>query len=109
MIDKTLYRIRYHSQKCAAGKRGIEWHFTFDSWLEWWGDDIVNRGRKAGQLVMARYGDIGHYHPDNVFKTTMNDNISQANIGRVHTIEHSINKGNARKAAWDRFRELEMQ
>ena len=109
MIDKNLLKTRYNAQKCTAIKRNIDWNFTFEAWLEWWGDDIVHRGRKKEQLVMARYGDIGAYHPNNVRKITMSDNIKEANIGRIHSIEHSINKGRARKAAWDKLKEMEMQ
>jgi hypothetical protein len=83
MIDKEFYRKRYHAQKSMAGKRGIEWHFTFDSWFDWWGEDIINRGCRKGQLVMARKGDIGHYHHDNVFKTTCSENLRDGNVGKI--------------------------
>lgn len=71
----------YWTQKHHAKDRGIEWQFTFDSWLAWWGDDIVNRGRNPGQLVMARNGDQGPYHPDNCSKKTMEENIREGQIG----------------------------
>jgi hypothetical protein len=76
---KTAYR----SQKCSAKQRDIEWHFTFESWLEWWGTDIINRGRKQGQLVMARYKDQGPYHPDNVYKATTKQNHNEAHLGKT--------------------------
>ena len=72
--------------------RNIDWHFTYESWLEWWGDDIVNRGNKSGQLVMARKGDIGPYHPDNVVKITCNENHSQSHqngLGWIKGSKHS--------------------
>ena len=69
---------KYYTQKAGAKVRGIEWHFTYDTWIEWWGDDIVNRGNKCGQLVMARVKDQGPYHPDNVQKITCNENHKQA-------------------------------
>jgi hypothetical protein len=98
------YGDQYYIQKWTAGKRGIEWQFTYDTWLSWWGDDIVNRGRKKGQLVMARIGDVGPYHPDNVYKSLMEDNIKVANTGKKQTLTHSLNKGKARKEAWHRWR-----
>jgi len=69
---------KYNTQKAGAKVRNIEWHFTYESWLAWWGDDIVNRGNKSGQLVMARKNDNGPYHPDNVEKITCNQNHSDA-------------------------------
>jgi hypothetical protein len=59
---------KYHVQKIAAASRGIEWNFTYDSWIEWWGNDIGKRGRGKGKLQMGRIGDIGPYHPDNCIK-----------------------------------------
>lgn len=71
------YRL-YRSQRDSAVKRGIDFQFTFEEWNSWWGDDIVNRGRKAGQLVMARIGDQGPYHPNNVVKKACGDNVREA-------------------------------
>ena len=65
---------RQHSKE-----RGIDFLFDFDTWVEWWGDDFDNRGCKEGQLVMAREGDEGPYHPDNVRKATCSDNIREQN------------------------------
>ena len=85
---------KYHTQHTGARNRGIDWQFTYESWLAWWGDDIVNRGNKSGQLVMARIGDTGPYHPDNVRKVTCNENHSEAHknglgwtTGRKHSDE----------------------
>jgi len=78
---------KYSVQKCHAKNRNIEWQFTLESWLEWWGDNIVNRGRKAGQLVMARIGDIGPYHPDNCIKKTCNENLSEGSLGKPKSAE----------------------
>lgn len=78
---KKIYNA-YHSQKTHAAKRNIDWHFTYETWLEWWGDDIVNRGRGIGKLVMARHGDKGPYHPDNVKKITHEENCSEGGPGK---------------------------
>ena len=69
---------KFITQRTGARNRGIEWHFTFEKWLAWWGDDIHNRGNRSGQLVMARIGDTGPYHPVNVRKITCNENHSEA-------------------------------
>lgn len=62
------WRSAYKSQKSRAKSRGIEWQFTFDSWLEWWGEDIHRRGVGTSQLCMQRVADSGPYAPWNVRK-----------------------------------------
>ena len=65
-------------QRQHAKERGIEFLFEFDEWVEWWGDDYDKRGCESDQLVMARKGDEGPYHPDNVFKQTSAENIRES-------------------------------
>ena len=65
---------RYREQKYAAGSRNIDWQFTLETWLEWWGEDYHRRGQKANDLCMARHNDTGPYHPDNVYKCTQRQN-----------------------------------
>ena len=77
----NILKQKFITQRTGARNRNIEWHFTFESWLAWWGDDIANRGNRSGQLVMARLGDQGPYHPDNVKKITCNENASEGNAG----------------------------
>jgi hypothetical protein len=74
----TTLRHKYHAQRIAANFRNIDWHFTYETWLEWWGDDIIHRGRGKGKLCMARYQDQGPYHPDNVRKLTAEENSMEA-------------------------------
>ena len=85
---------KFYTQRTGARIRGIEWQFTFEEWVEWWGSDIELRGNKSGQLVMARNGDTGPYHPNNVRKVTCNENHCEAHAnglagmqGRTHSIE----------------------
>jgi hypothetical protein len=70
------YNSQYHNHKARSKRRGIEFEFTYDEWIAWWGDDIANRGRNTGQLVMARKLDTGSYHATNVYKTTVEQNVS---------------------------------
>ena len=86
------YFEKFYNQRRNALQRGIEWQFTFEEWLDWWGDEIEKRGRRKGQLVMARFNDEGPYHPSNVRKAMCSENCSEAVKGRV-----SPNKG--RKAS----------
>ena len=62
------YREAYESQRSGARRRGIEWQFTYESWLAWWGDDLARRGTGKYDLQMQRVADSGPYHPDNVRK-----------------------------------------
>ena len=84
---------KYNYQRANAKGRNIEWQFTFESWLAWWGDDIVNRGLGKHQLVMCRKGDQGPYHPDNCYKASQSQNAKDASLtekfrlGRIITIE----------------------
>jgi hypothetical protein len=106
------YKQAYRTQKSGAKVRNIEWHFTYEEWVAWWGADIDKRGNKTDCLVMSRIGDQGPYHPNNVVKRTVGENhsdahknglgwgigskhspesiakISAANKGRVFTAEH---------------------
>jgi len=64
-------RRAYLGQKYGAKNRGIEFHFTFEEWAKWWENHLgpnwfKMRGTKRGQYVMARKGDKGSYHPNNV-------------------------------------------
>jgi hypothetical protein len=88
----TTLRHKYNVQRLTAIKRNIDWQFTYDSWIEWWGEDIVNRGKLKGQLVMARYNDVGPYHPDNVRKAPTGDNVREAHAGKPKGDSNSLNK-----------------
>jgi hypothetical protein len=77
--SKRVYnpeRRAFRNHKSGAKKRGIEFKFTFDEWIDWWGADFDNRGSHYGGLCMARYNDEGAYEPDNVYKATMTENCS---------------------------------
>jgi hypothetical protein len=79
------YQSQYDNAKHCAKQRNIDWQFTYDEWIAWWGNDIINRGPRKGQLVMARNKDTGPYHPTNVRKATCSENCSEGNIGKVDT------------------------
>ena len=95
----TTFKHRYGVQKTSARNRGIAWHFTYESWIAWWGNDIVNRGRQSGQLVMARNGDSGPYAPGNVHKTTCGGNILEAKLGRSLTLAHRARMSATKKTS----------
>ena len=72
--ESNPIRSAFLDQRCNAKSRGISFEFTFDEWVCWWAGDIDKRGCGANDLVMARHGDAGPYHPDNVYKSTASDN-----------------------------------
>jgi hypothetical protein len=68
----------YENQKRMSKFRGIEWLFTFESWIKWWNDSgyLHMRGNtKEKPYKMCRIGDTGPYSPDNVYCGTNADNI----------------------------------
>ena len=72
----------YKSQKANAAKRGIEWKFTFEEWLAFWGDDLHKRGRGHDRLCMMRFSDSGPYSPENTRKGYARDNMRTAGVLR---------------------------
>ena len=94
----------YNTQRCSAKFRGIEWQFTYETWIAWWGNDIERRGRRPDQLVMARLGDTGPYHPDNVKKITGAENSSETRKGKVTApeVRIKISAANQGRPAWNK-------
>lgn len=69
-----VYREAFRKQRLDAKKRGINWCLTFDQWVEWWGEDIDNRGRGVNNLQMQRPADTGPYELGNIRKGYPKDN-----------------------------------
>lgn len=63
-------RAAYNWQKSHAGRRGLAFVLTYDEWVNWWGDDFEYRGGEGTALCMCRYGDLGGYSLDNIYKDT---------------------------------------
>jgi len=59
-------KTQYNIQKQNARRRNIPFLFTYEQWLEVWGDKITQRGRGKGKYCMARNNDTGPYSIDNV-------------------------------------------
>ena len=80
-------RSAYYGHKWDAGKRGIEFHFTFEEWVKWWEENLgpdwlKKRGPHTGQYVMARYEDKGPYVAWNVECITVELNHLRYNVNR---------------------------
>ena len=76
-MASPLGRFRGHAN--GAKRRGIEFLFTFETWLTWWGSDLDRCGRRSAQLCCARRGDIGPYSPDNCVKLLNRVNCKHRN------------------------------
>ena len=95
MRDKK--RHAYTVQRIGAKRRGIDWQFTYEEWLAWWGDDFDKRGIRKGELCMARYNDVGAYHPNNVRKATHEENVIEAMKGKKFSEETKVKMSASRK------------
>lgn len=83
-------KYRKHSIRCpeylaflrhesGAAQRDIAFHFSYEDWCQWWKDNLgpdwfQKRGKTLGKYCMARNGDKGPYHPDNVRCITHSEN-----------------------------------
>ena len=106
---KRPYYSNYADQRRNSKKRGIDFQFTYEEWLDWWGDDIINRGKQKGQLVMARHGDTGPYHINNVFKCDCSSNIIFANTKRPLSNESRLKRSVSLTTNWQQRKESEKQ
>jgi hypothetical protein len=78
------YYKKFYAHQRRARNRGIDFLFTFEEWLEAWGDKINLMGRGSTKYCMARNGpDIGPYAPWNVRIITNAENISEGNKGKT--------------------------
>lgn len=75
----------FEGQRKSAGGRGIGFELTYEQWLQIWLDSghLHERGRRRGQYVMARNGDIGPYALGNVHITTQEGNNREAQDRRL--------------------------
>ena len=74
-MPRNQINVNYLNQSYEARKRGVDWQYTYDTWVAWWGDDYKFRGKGKGKLQMCRYNDTGPYHPDNCYKATHEQNL----------------------------------
>jgi hypothetical protein len=71
---------KFRRQRANARRRFIEWHFTFEEWMEMWQESgqWENRGNKPGQYYMCRKGDVGPYSAANVEIKTISENAKES-------------------------------
>ena len=83
---------KYQKSKNQAKYRGIDFHLTFEEWLDIWQKSgfYDKRGVGRGSYVMSRYNDIGPYAVGNVFIQTNAQNVIDAkNTGRRKGSTHT--------------------
>lgn len=82
----------YTMQRRQSRDRGIEWLFTLETWWAVWDASgrWEQRGRKLGNFVMARKGDVGPYSPDNVYICTCTQNLQEMQAIRKQLREVAI-------------------
>lgn len=90
-ITDEVYQ-SYRSQINNAIRRGIDFQIPFHEWWNWWQVDSRwhHRGVGSNKLVMARIGDIGPYHLDNIYCATQNENSSDKDGSSISKAHKSI-------------------
>lgn len=80
-------RTAFIRQRASAKYRGIDFEFTFETWLGLWlsSGHLEERGKASNKYVMARYGDTGPYSPENCFIQTFRENVQEAQCGKPKT------------------------
>lgn len=71
-------------QRSGAAGRGIEFLFGLSEWWAWWQTEgrWERRGQGKHDYCMARFGDVGPYHPNNVYCATKSENVTHGQRGR---------------------------
>jgi hypothetical protein len=94
-IKQLDYKLRhqYACQKSKAKHRGIEFHLTYDEWLQLWisSGHLQDRGCHKGSYVMSRLKDQGPYAIGNVIIQSKyaNDTEPQV-IKKISTTKRGI-------------------
>lgn len=72
-------RQAFGRQRASAKFRGIEFKFSFETWLGLWLSSgfLDQRGKGPDKYVMSRYNDTGPYCPENCFIQTFADNVKE--------------------------------
>jgi hypothetical protein len=106
-MDKKTKRLRYYEHKGSCKDRfdalgnQIEFKLTYEEWEAIWENSghIDERGCKAGQYVMSRINDIGHYEVGNVFIQSRDENIRSALCGKPSNFAGHKHREESKKKA----------
>lgn len=70
------YRV-WVQQRNQANFRGEGWTFTFEDWVDFWGDNFDQRGKEKSSLCMTRKDNSQPWHKDNVKIITRDEHFAQ--------------------------------
>lgn len=79
--EKRTPAHRYKQQRLSAKNRGVEWKITLPQWWKIWSESGKWSECGTGKYGMARYGDIGPYHQDNVRILSQSENSKEYQSG----------------------------
>ena len=84
---------KYSVHKAGAKARQIDFLLTFDEWWDIWqkSGHWDERGRRTGEYVMSRIGDIGPYAIGNVFIQLSSQNVKDS-LNKPETREKNYQK-----------------
>lgn len=88
---------KFRRQRGQAKARGVEWHLSFEEWKAIWDASGLFhlRGKRSGQYVMARAGDVGPYSVGNVSICEATRNVRDSHINKPRD-QHLLNIGTGR-------------
>lgn len=80
---------QFQIHRANAKQRGVEFKLTFEEWEQWWRESghYHERGKKRGEYVMARKGDVGAYELGNIECIPTGENIAAAHSGKPKSEE----------------------
>jgi hypothetical protein len=86
---KQPFETAYKAQRYRASRRGVTFLLTFEEWTAIWLESgkWKQRGRRRGQYVMARFGDVGAYAVGNVCICEAGVNCAEAKRGTSWSAE----------------------
>ena len=81
---------KFTMHRANAKSRSVAFELTFDEWLAWWKDTghYHERGKRRGQYVMGRKGDVGPYALGNIECVQAQVNSVVPHKGSVMSAEH---------------------
>lgn len=96
-LSREVYQA-FRSHWSSAKKRKIPFLFSLEEWWLWWQTYDEDhgcirwgrRGRNASSLVMARYGDLGPYAPENVYCATQSRNVRDIDQSRYEKPDQKV-------------------